>query len=130
MKLPIIISEHGDLSLYDSLEAAQCDVEAIDVRNNEYIAFDSEGRLLKLDLVPMRWTDGVSISVAEVEPTHQSALAATIHVFLKRVLPIESSLDSMSLNELVGRLQSWGSEGEERAKGVRVRRHKPEESRE
>lgn len=43
MKPPIIVSENGDISIYDTLEEAILGLEAIDVRNNEYEFFDSEG---------------------------------------------------------------------------------------
>ena len=48
MKPPIIIDEHGDVEVYNSVEEAAMNLEAIDVENNEYIAYDSEGRLLRL----------------------------------------------------------------------------------
>lgn len=51
MKLPIIISEHGDVSVFNTIEAAEQYLEAIDVKNNEYIAYDANGKLLNLKIV-------------------------------------------------------------------------------
>jgi len=50
MKLPIIINEHGDVSAYRSLEDACSYMEVIDVRNNEYVAYDADGYLLNLKI--------------------------------------------------------------------------------
>ena len=48
MKAPIILNENGDVSLFATLEDAARYMEPIDVRNNEYVAYDSEGYRLKL----------------------------------------------------------------------------------
>lgn len=48
MKPPIILDEHGDVSFYPNAESAALAMEPIDVRNNEYIAYDSAGYILKL----------------------------------------------------------------------------------
>jgi len=50
MKAPIILDENGDVSLFVTLEDAARYMEPIDVRNNEYVAYDSEG--YRLTLVP------------------------------------------------------------------------------
>ena len=41
MRPPIVIDEHGDISIFPSVEAAARYMEPIDVRNNEYVAYDS-----------------------------------------------------------------------------------------
>jgi hypothetical protein len=51
MKPPIIVSEHGDISFYRNAAEAELALEAIDVRNGEYIAFDGLGRPLVLSIV-------------------------------------------------------------------------------
>jgi len=48
MKLPIIVSEHGDISLYDSIDKLERDLEPIDVKNGEFEVFDAEGKRLTL----------------------------------------------------------------------------------
>ncbi len=44
---PVIVDDHGAIETYESVEAAALDVEAIDVLNNEYLFYDSTGRLLQ-----------------------------------------------------------------------------------
>ncbi len=51
MKPPVIINENGDVSIYRSPEEAALGLEPIDVRHGEYVAYDSEGRILQLDVV-------------------------------------------------------------------------------
>lgn len=46
MKLPIIIDANGDIELYETIRDAETSIEAIDVKNNEYIIYDSCGMLL------------------------------------------------------------------------------------
>lgn len=48
MNLPIIISENGDVDVFNSVEAVEMTLEAIDVNQNAYQAYDSKGNLLKL----------------------------------------------------------------------------------
>jgi len=49
MKFPLIIDEHGDVSLYWSLEELKSDIEPIDIENGEYVAYDADGKNLRLD---------------------------------------------------------------------------------
>jgi hypothetical protein len=54
MKLPtspIFICEHGDVSVYSSPQRACVEIEAIDIKNNEYIGFDFNGRKLIIKLI-------------------------------------------------------------------------------
>lgn len=48
MKTPIIVSENGDILIFPTVEEACAYLEPIDVRNGEYIAYDSDGQLLEL----------------------------------------------------------------------------------
>lgn len=48
MTPPIVVTEHGDISFYPAVAAAALALEPIDVRNNEYVVYDSEGYKLKL----------------------------------------------------------------------------------
>lgn len=91
MKLPIFIDNRGDISAYASVRDAENDIEAIDVRDNEYEAFDSEGRQLRL-IVPEQqrgfWnfgTERVRIAETETEPTRAAALHQRLQAFLKAV---------------------------------------------
>jgi hypothetical protein len=51
MKLPIIVNDHGDVSIYRSLEDVERALEVIDVRNGEYSAYDADGRPLLLTIM-------------------------------------------------------------------------------
>ena len=48
MKPPIIVYENGDVSVFASVEDAEISLEPPDVESNRYVAYDSEGRLLRL----------------------------------------------------------------------------------
>jgi hypothetical protein len=48
MKLPIVVDNHGDILLFDTVEDAQVYLEPDDVKNHEYIAYDSEGKKVRL----------------------------------------------------------------------------------
>lgn len=50
----MIVDEHGDTEVYADVAAAAAGLEAIDVRNAEYEAFDSSGRPLDLYVVDGR----------------------------------------------------------------------------
>jgi len=47
---PIFVEENGDVQAYDSLERAELDVEIVDVRNNLFRFFDSEGLVLRAEV--------------------------------------------------------------------------------
>lgn len=50
MKLPIILSENGDIMMFSSKEEACSYLEPIDIRNDEYLAYDAEGTPLNLGI--------------------------------------------------------------------------------
>lgn len=78
---PIFVNEHGDLGVYATAEDAQHDLEAIDVNNKEYVAYDAEGRLLRLETPG----DEVLVSLAEPTPNHTGELEQAIRGFLRRL---------------------------------------------
>ena len=63
-KPPVIVNEKGDVELYESVEAAEIDVEAIDVENQEYVIYDSQG----LVLIPKVMEDGIHVRLFDSEP--------------------------------------------------------------
>jgi hypothetical protein len=97
MKLPIIVVESGDILFFRSLSIAEHYLEPIDVRNNEYITYDSEGRLLRL--VPCEYT--VKIELAEEEPTHAEKLREALLAFFTKVGFATDLLLQASLEELI-----------------------------
>ena len=46
MNAPIVVSERGDITVFDTMEAAEKYLEAPDVENFEYEIFDSVGNVL------------------------------------------------------------------------------------
>lgn len=90
MKPPIFIENNGDITVFASLQAAENWVEPIDVRNNEYEAFDSEGRRLRLEVQKREGFlkvghEYVQVTEVESEPAHAADLRERLQTFLKAV---------------------------------------------
>lgn len=85
-----------DVGVYSSLGDAEKHLEAIDVRNNEYEAFDAEGRLLRLTVE----NEAVRITPAENEPGHAAELRDKLEVFLKAT-KVPDVTPGASLSQLV-----------------------------
>lgn len=113
IKLPIIIVDKrgDDISIHTSIEDAQLDLEAIDVLNKEYRAYDSEGRILALDVVRDKTAllfglfkttvDRVNIQVAEEEPQHADELRMALLRFLGRLGVVDISPTSNRMDQLI-----------------------------
>ena len=50
MKYPVIVCEGCDIQFFKSVENAEAELEAIDVKNGSYNAYDSEGAVLELNV--------------------------------------------------------------------------------
>lgn len=94
---PILVFDHkgDDLAVYPSLMDAERHLEAIDVRNNEYEAFDAEGRLLRLTTE----NETVRIISTEGSPDHAAALRTRLRAFLKKAKA--PTFDDSSLPQLL-----------------------------
>ena len=108
MKPPIIVNNFGDVVFFASVADAEGWLEAIDVENNEYVAYDSEGRLVTLGVVTKQkgfFSGGKRVVVerAEAEPTHALELRNTLVHFFGRVGASKDWLASAALEELVKR---------------------------
>ncbi|MBI3555693.1 MAG: hypothetical protein HY074_05480 [Deltaproteobacteria bacterium] len=111
MKPPIVIDSNGDLYIYKSVELAESDLEAIDVKNKEYVGYDCEGRLLKIETVPKQrkvlWglfkpvLDHVVIGCAESEPAHRDDLKKKLVQYLEKVAGQEQAPLNATLSELL-----------------------------
>lgn len=59
MKTPISINEHGDISIFASVEEAESYMEPIDVERGEYVVTDGDGVQLSVGIViedvPLLW---------------------------------------------------------------------------
>ena len=51
MKNPIIVTGDGDIRVFHTPESAFRGLELIDIENNEYVPYDSEGQLLWFEVV-------------------------------------------------------------------------------
>ncbi len=122
IKLPIFVSEEfHELYMFDLESDMQHKLEAIDVSDNVYKAFDAEGRLLKLETVNeegiaekptegrflfglfknVEWiinNKNIQVTLAEETPTHVDELKKLIKKFLKSG-DIETS--ELSLPQLI-----------------------------
>ena len=114
MRPPIIVHARGDVSIYESVDEAQRDVEAVDVRNGEYEFYDSEGRVLRGVVVPRAtWGLGKYLPPNEdvkLEPVSEpgaatEVLRSVLAGYLARVgaAPINPAA-SQSLDDLVATL--------------------------
>lgn len=95
MKAPIILDENGDVSLFATVEEAARFMEPIDVRNSEYVAYDSEG--YRLTLVPGAKT--VMITGRTDSKPNPEALRRVLRSFWERAtkdnLPSSGSLEQL-----------------------------------
>lgn len=111
MKSPIVVYENGDISVFRSVADAELCLEPIDVRNCEYVAYDSRGCLLDLDVVSecrqawfglsKSYIDRVKIEPAEEQPAHASALKGALEEFLLKLGVSDSWVERASLYELL-----------------------------
>ena len=99
MKPPIIINENGDISIYDSLEKAELDIEPPDVKNNIYTIYDSEG----LMLIPVVVDDPIYdvIKIYASDEKRPLELIETLIDFFSEIGHDSLILKTMTLDDLV-----------------------------
>ena len=95
IKNPIILDENGNLLFFRSIDIAERYMEPEDIKNNEYIAYDGEGRLLKLELAEnersiffgfFKVTQfKVKILSTERIPSHKQELEQKLLEFLQKI---------------------------------------------
>ena len=73
---PIFVIDEDDVIVYES---AEVDLEPLDVKAGGLVAYDAEGRLLRLETNRGK----VSVSVAEEKPTHAPELKFALRNFLR-----------------------------------------------
>ena len=113
MKMPIVIIEHGDVFMFESVEKAEMALEAIDVKNGEYVAYDGNGYPLALAVVKKersssffgKWIiDGVEISeITNKMNNHASELKRALNDFFKETNNYEDRCESLSLPDLINK---------------------------
>jgi hypothetical protein len=98
---PIIVNEHGDVTLHAGLESAAAELEAIDVENGEYEYFDAVGRVIEGSVSEGK----IVLTVREADPPRPEALLAILRQYVEVVGPqrvgLEAPIDSVPLPELV-----------------------------
>jgi hypothetical protein len=98
MIAPIIIYNFGDVLIFETVEKAERYIEPIDIDNNEYIAYDSEGRLLRLIV---RSRNRVHIEATEAEPNHADEVRKILIDFLAYVGLLRDRLLNATLQDLI-----------------------------
>ncbi len=94
---PIIVSESGDVEVFDSVEAAESYLEPIDVEKERFVAYDSCGRLLQLIPTSPR----ISIRAAEEDGNHHRELQNLLTEYLGYVGVASDWISQASLQDLV-----------------------------
>jgi hypothetical protein len=112
MKAPIIVVEHGDVTIFESVTKAQIGLEPIDVKNGEYVAYDRDGHLLRLTVVQIekpsffgkaKSIEGVEISEAEDGIDNASELRKALINFFKKTSVYDREDEALVLNGLVNK---------------------------
>lgn len=112
MRPPILVFAGGDVDIFESVEDAVRYIEWPSIVEERTVAYDSEGRLLKLEAPGERATGflgvkaysvnkPITITSAEVEPSHQDELGRLLRDFLERVGTVRESLTGATLGELL-----------------------------
>jgi hypothetical protein len=97
LRAPIVVSEHGDVSVFASVETAARKLEPIDVENGEYVAYDGDGFLLQLVPTHPKVTIGGRMPL----PARTEELHDLINGFFERVEPGTGPGSAASLQELL-----------------------------
>lgn len=107
MQSPIVGFCEGDLVLFACVADAETYIEAVDVEDGAWTAFDAEGRLLQLETL-QRGVTRVRRTAAESAPTHKDELRRKVKAFARRVGKLERVFDSRSLDELLAWAGQFG----------------------
>jgi len=102
MRPPIIVNNRGDVGIFDSVERAERDLEPIDIRNGEYVIYDSEGRLVECVITTRFLNETVRLHPSPEGEVNPEALRQVVIDFLSRVntTPAES-LSPRPLEQLI-----------------------------
>jgi hypothetical protein len=76
---PIFLVDDPDVFVYTSLSDAEADIEPLDVQPEGFRTYDSEGKLIRLEVKGSR----VLASLAEDQPTHAGDLEIALRNFLE-----------------------------------------------
>jgi len=79
IELPIIVLENGDLDMFASTDDVDAELEAVDVREGRYVAYDATGRRLRLG-TEGRW--GVAVAEDAGDVRDPDVLAGALRSYL------------------------------------------------
>lgn len=109
MRPPIIADNRGDITLFDSVDAAERYLEPVDIRNQEYELFDSEGTILCANISKDdRGVERIKLERDDSMSPDQSRLCRKLSAYLQ-----ELGLDrgaNCSLSDLVQRVSDFAKE--------------------
>jgi hypothetical protein len=102
LKPPIIVDNYGDMMVFESLTKAESYLEPIDIRNGEYIVFDSGGHILKQSVIKdFKGRERVALTLEQDYKWEGDKLKTVLIRFLSQVLKSNQSLETLSLEQLV-----------------------------
>jgi len=111
LKLPIIIDENGDISVYSSREEAQVNLEPVDVLNNEYLAYDADGHLLQLVVIKKKGIlfsrEMVEINYPDISVDHADELVEKLKNYLEKTGNIVNEGSELNLSQLVTKVEKY-----------------------
>ena len=98
----MVFDRHGvDLSVHGSMVDAVRAVEPTDVKYDEYVVFDSEGRLLTLSVETEGGRERVTLVPSEAVPSHSEEFRRRLVGYLTATGDDASTLDKSSLANLI-----------------------------
>lgn len=115
MKMPIVLSENGDISIYDSLNKLESHIEPVDVLNSEFEIYDSAGKRLSAEVGSRRGSGlfgllGGTVRFVKVfEPDNAEVQNDRLQKLLKSHLQnlneLSDSYDDLSISDLIERIR-------------------------
>lgn len=107
MKAPIVYHSHLQTLVFVSVEHAERHLKPAMVLNGDYEIYDSEGRLLQVELAG---NDRLSLRTADAEPKHSSRLRRLLTHYLSEKRMLDGELHERSLRQLVDLASAFGIE--------------------
>ena len=101
MKPPIIADNRGDLCVFDTVRWAESYMDPVDVRNGEYVVFDSEGLLLTPRVEDKDRRERIVLKPEETIPTHANDLRTKLLYFLSRTKFGSPGMEELTLAQLI-----------------------------
>jgi len=114
MNYPLIFDENGALFFCRTKEDAEKYLEVEDILENEYVAYDSDGRLLQLRVertykpilfgLRKKMLPKIIIECAETTPAHRNELRNKLLEFYKKITSDAKVDPDISLQDLLAKV--------------------------